>query len=185
MLIILCSYRAVFVPKPPRGLLVFWSKNSETRSQFLKGYLNSKFASYPRLTLDFHTNKRIIDEVVRDYLGSICFLDFIWKHRLLCHQNVYATKFPGSLPTWWNVSNADLSVVSPSNFKKRNVSVRITTFLRFLLSIRLLPDWSSIQTLWYVCKITKCLGFLCNQISIGSSCNTQLWHRPHRHNPYY
>jgi len=25
------------------------------------------FFSYPRLTLDFHTNKRIIDEVVRIY----------------------------------------------------------------------------------------------------------------------
>ena len=35
-----------------------------------------EFTSYPRLTLDFHTNKRIIDEVVRDYFSFT--LIFIW-----------------------------------------------------------------------------------------------------------
>ena len=34
----------------------------------LKEDTKSDLPSYPRLTLDFHTNKRIIDEVVRDLL---------------------------------------------------------------------------------------------------------------------
>lgn len=29
--------------------------------------------SYPRLTLDFHTNKRIIDEVVCYHIAASCF----------------------------------------------------------------------------------------------------------------
>lgn len=55
--------------RQPRGLLVFSLRNSAylIYAENLTSELNMcvVLSSYPRLTLDFHTNKRIIDEVVR------------------------------------------------------------------------------------------------------------------------
>lgn len=53
----------------PRGLLVFSLRNSAYLI-YAENSINELnifvvLSSYPRLTLDFHTNKRIIDEVVR------------------------------------------------------------------------------------------------------------------------
>ena len=60
-----CSQRdrVAFAQKPSRGLPASSSKNSE--SLYCPGEYLLNPGSYPRLTLDFHTNKRIIDEVVR------------------------------------------------------------------------------------------------------------------------
>ena len=66
MTLCLFSCRAAFEPRLQRGLPVFSLKNSEaqTASVYLGRRYSCVTSSYPRLTLDFHTNKRIIDEVV-------------------------------------------------------------------------------------------------------------------------
>jgi hypothetical protein len=66
--------RAVSEPKPPSVLPVSSLKNSlsirRTAQTLLLIYI---FTSYPRLTLDFHTNKRIIDEVVSSRVQLVSF----------------------------------------------------------------------------------------------------------------
>lgn len=73
---LICFERVVFVQRPPRELLVFLLKNSSSTRNILhreEKKLMLVIYSYPRLTLDFHTNKRLIDEVVRFF----SFRDFI------------------------------------------------------------------------------------------------------------
>jgi hypothetical protein len=56
--------RVAFAQKQQRGLLAFSSRNSNHFRANLAVQVLISVPSYPRLTLDFHTNKRIIDEVV-------------------------------------------------------------------------------------------------------------------------
>lgn len=73
------------------------SQHIKIQKRLLNGFV-LLFFSYPRLTLDFHTNKRTIDEVVR-----LTFIEFIieFRHihlslRRLSLQNAYATRLPAS-----------------------------------------------------------------------------------------
>lgn len=58
-------YRAAFAPRPRRGPPACSSRSSERppRIPDKSTRSNPQTRSYPRLTLDFHTNKRLIDEV--------------------------------------------------------------------------------------------------------------------------
>jgi hypothetical protein len=99
-LLTVCAFRAAFALRLPRGPLGFSLKNSAYL--FGEGIIDTvpyRPHSYPRLTLDFHTNKRIIDEVVRiqqtSHFIHTLKTDF---SRLSSLQNVSETRFLDSQP---------------------------------------------------------------------------------------
>jgi hypothetical protein len=55
--------------------------------------------SYPRLTLDFHTNKRIIDEVVSMLSTPLACLSSFLYYRLLSPLSASETRFLASQRT--------------------------------------------------------------------------------------